>query len=513
MPHMKSQLIILLSVLSAATLAAQPNPVIPRRPPDIVLPPGLNLPALQRDKPASRVRPDLVIPIIFPHPAPQLDTVTSHNHLYFPQLADGGNATSKWQTTLTFVNLSTMDDATVYLWFYSDPDGSPWSIDFGACGTGPTSELILSIPPRGMKMCQSQVSSPAVKVGWAYGVATVPVQATASFRTIIGGVPAFEVSAEPTLPTWRYTSFANRNLGIAIANPSSDTISVILTAYDSGGSSLGDQTISLPANNHISNGLTHWFPGLPSDFAGSVTLTGADPSSDAFIAWTLNSFDGTVISTLPQGRAAWPLAPLTHWDQVWRAFRKVWVAAVDSGYNFLPASYTMPTLNVVEDLTVNAVTPDANTIQISEALSQLISDSPGELAFVLGHQMGHLYQMRNGGAQIFNPDIEVDADVWGVFLTALAGYDVYSATGALVKEAAATGYGMSPGGFDGWADPNDAYTDITSRLQNSIGPSILQACNVTTDTDVAAICLWDRAVGHSYFPAAVPFAVHPKPKK
>ena len=49
------------------------------------------------------------------------------------------------------------------------------------------------------------------------------------------------------------------------------------------------------------------------------------------------------------------------------------------------------------------------------------------------NELGHVYQFRTG-EQRFNPDNrELDADVWGLWLSLLSGYDPYAGAGALAK--------------------------------------------------------------------------------
>ena len=66
-------------------------------------------------------------------------------------------------------------------------------------------------------------------------------------------------------------------------------------------------------------------------------------------------------------------------------------------------------------------------------LAELLADSESELAFIIGHELGHVYQFRTG-EQFYHPDnAELDADVWGLWLSLLSGYDPYAGAGTLAK--------------------------------------------------------------------------------
>ncbi len=144
----------------------------------------------------------------------QLQPQSAHVNLYFPQLADGGTFEAQWQTTFTFVNPNPFS-ASVALHLFDD-SGGPLALDLGS---GPSSRHEFLVPPQGIRILRSRIASSTIVVGWAVALATAPVQATVAFRAINRGVPRQEITAEPTLPTFRYVSAANRFLGVAIANP------------------------------------------------------------------------------------------------------------------------------------------------------------------------------------------------------------------------------------------------------------------------------------------------------
>lgn len=424
----------------------------------------------------------------------QFQPVGSQTDMYFPQLADGGGPSQQWLTALSFVNPN-VDAAAVLVYFYGD-DGSALPVDFGS---GPITQLSLTIPARGSSFYRSTGASPTIRTGWAIAFASLPLQATLAFRDIVNGVTQVEINAEPTLPSFKYFSPATRYTGIALANSNPYTVSVKLGVTDPQGNLLGVQTLAVAPGNHTSFNLWQQFPNIATDFRGSLTLVGANPPGDSFLAWTLNADAGGVISSLPPGRLEWPIS---HTDQIQLVFLKIWDAAQRSGYNFgsgIPALQTSPTQ------VINAFASGGSAIQINLALSQLISDSPGELAFAVGHEMGHIYQQRNGGTQLFNTDIEFDADVWGAFLALLAGYDPYSGAGTLAKLAMATGTAGLTNQFEAQLAP-DAHKSFNTRLDN-IFTTLQVAC--ASSPAAQSLCAEYRNIIHPNFPSTAPLLQTP----
>jgi predicted Zn-dependent protease len=92
----------------------------------------------------------------------------------------------------------------------------------------------------------------------------------------------------------------------------------------------------------------------------------------------------------------------------------------------------------------NAISYTTGHIQIPYSVSELISDSPSEIAWIVAHELGHQIQFRiKGGQPVFanvTSDIETDADIVGMLLSMEAGYDPYAAAGALAKLAMGTAH-------------------------------------------------------------------------
>lgn len=349
--------------------------------------------------------------------------------LYFPHLADGGTRAQQWQTTFLFMNPSATSTAFVGLDTLGN-DGGPLSLDVGL-GLGSHSSF--SIPPLGSRTLRSRIASPNIQTGWAIATSTTPLQATVLFALLQNGVAQVQISAPATVPSPIYWSPANNQLGIAIANPfSSGTVNMNLQAIDGQGQTVSEATVSLGAMQHISFNAFQKFPNLPGNFVGTVKIFG-QAAPDYFLAWTLNA-DSGVLSSLPVGRADWPVS---HYERIW----KVWQRILNVATRAFPQLSPVP--NLVVDYSTGQINsfadPSHNEVRIFMNLAELISDSESELSFVVAHEMGHIIQARIGQLAFIPSNKELDADQYGMLLSLIAGYDPYGAAGALAKLSMASG--------------------------------------------------------------------------
>ena len=145
---------------------------------------------------------------------------------------------------------------------------------------------------------------------------------------------------------------------------------------------------------------------------------------------------------------------------------------------------------------------NANGITIELALAELIADSDSELAFAMGHELGHVYQMRSGSASVrrlvWNQDAELDADTWGLYFLLLSGYDPYAGAGTLAKLYMATGEaGLSGTLFEG-APSADMHGSLRLRL-DAVQLTIQQLCS---RPDIASTCTQMRQLFHPNFPGS-----------
>ena len=407
---------------------------------------------------------------------------SAHVDLYFPQFADGGPFSEQWQTIFTFSNPNAVG-ASLTLYLVGN-NGQPLQMDFGS---GPVSQVSLYVPPKGSSSITSRVASPAIVAGWAEAVASLPLQGVVSYRFLKNSVPAQEISVPATLPSPSFFAPANSYLSLAIVNGySSAPINLKITARSNDGPAQ-QAKISLPPFGHRAFALFELFPGLTSDFVGTVEITGADADVPYFVALALKTDRNGMFSSLPSGLLSIPVSQFDRMRKVFNVIRQAASAIIPS-----------PT-------TIQLYTPDntdvdaggsANGITMEIALAEILN-SDSELAFAMGHELGHVYQARAGStANVWNPDSEFDADAWGFYFVMLAGYDPYAAVGVLAKLYTATGApGLTGSSFEGTSSA-DMHKSLGQRL-DAVQATIQQICS---DSTLSLTCKQMRQVFHPSLP-------------
>ncbi len=425
----------------------------------------------------------------------QFRTESAHTQLYFPQFVDGGPRAAQWMTTFTFVNVSP-SAAEVNLSLYND-SGGPLSLDFGA---GSSSTHTFTVPTGGIRILRSRIASQTVVSGWAIATCSLPVQATVAFRVIANGIPLQEITAQPTLPTFVYTSAANRFLGVALANAYANvSITVDLDVTDSEGQRIGGPvSVALGPHGHVVFNLWEKFPHLRDrGFDGVLRISAASDLGD-FLAWTLNADASGTLSALPPGELGWPVS---HWERNRLTYKRVLNAA-----RRLDPAFSAPVqFQILYDREVNAYASGGEEVAVTMGLSELISDSPSELAWALAHEFGHIYQQRNGGMLKYHPNREFDADIWGFFISLIAGYDPYAAAGTLAKLAMATGEAGLTTQFE-QQNAADAHKSFNERLA-----TVFQAMKfVCAQTAMASVCAEYKSAIHPHLPPSAPLMREPR---
>jgi predicted Zn-dependent protease len=154
--------------------------------------------------------------------------------------------------------------------------------------------------------------------------------------------------------------------------------------------------------------------------------------------------------------------------------------------------------------TINAyASPSANEVHIFLNLAELISDSESELAFVIGHELGHILQSKIGLQ--FYPNPELDADQYGMLLALLSGYDPYGAAGALAKLAMASGTaGLLDQNFDNLLAivGADLHGSFNNRLALVFGSMQL----ICSSPQYSGFCNSYKSLVHPHLPPIAPLS-------
>lgn len=416
----------------------------------------------------------------------QRQPASAHVNLYFPQIADGQFDGGRWQTSITLVNFNSSEvSASIRLF---DDNGGPMNVDFGA---GPQAVHTVRIPPSGALTLDARPASVPVRSGWARVYASLPLMGSASFRLWLGERAIQEVTAPPTLPVIDYLSFANRDLGVAIANPNNRVLRVTASLRTKDGSVLGPTQITVPPYGHTAFNVRDRFPQADNS-ASVLTLSGVDRPADEFLAWTMNADPSGTFSSLPPGSVT---PPVSHWDRIWNVYLRVLDAA--RTLELFPAD---PQLKILYDRTVNAYAAGGREVGVYVGLSELLADSDSELAYAIGHELAHIYQQQTGRYELHsNP--EFDADMLGTILALMAGYDAYAASGALAKLAMATGTAGLSTQFEQQLS-SDAHKSFNTRIEQ-VYLMLQVVCSLP---EVAPACAIYKSVMHPHLPDSAPLS-------
>jgi hypothetical protein len=368
--------------------------------------------------------------------------------LYFPQLADGGAPVQKWATTLLLVNSSSITAGSVTVSFY-DNNGQPLPLDFGS---GAQATLAVDLPAGGTRTITSTGSAADLAVGWGVATSTVPITGTVLYEARQNGTPLWDVAAAGTGPTYLYSSFANPNLGVALANPNSASpifLRVSATAQD--GTAAGNTILQLAPNGHTTFNLGTAISGLPAGFEGTVTIASASVPRP-FVAWTMNARDG-LVSPLPPGEMRSP-APYDRIVADIVAELRVGGVGVLGDLSSLLGSNSAQMAQVATTIqysidsssTISArYDASEHKIHVSSAMIETLGDSRSAIGFLFAHlatlavqqQVGvppHIVQALGGVPQM--------ADTAGMIALVKTGFDPFGALDFYIRMMYAVGSGV-----------------------------------------------------------------------
>jgi hypothetical protein len=221
-------------------------------------------------------------------PVADLTQALGNGSMYFPQFADGGGYT----TSLILMNTSTQIETGSLV--IRDKDGNPLSVNW--VGGSAASSIPYSIPSGGVQRFQTDGFPVETKAGW---VQLTPDTGTAAptGSGVFGFNPDKVLVSESGIPAVAATTHArvyvdlseNHNTGLAIANVSSTSSSIVVNAFQKDGvtaAGISKQLDPLPANGYTASFADGFVTGLSAGFTGVLDITGG-----AFAALTLRSLN------------------------------------------------------------------------------------------------------------------------------------------------------------------------------------------------------------------------------
>ncbi|MBI2817444.1 MAG: M48 family metalloprotease [Acidobacteria bacterium] len=404
---------------------------------------------------------------------------TAQTDFYFAHITDGGSDDEKWTTQIRFVN-SNPFAVSGNLQFYSQ-DGTPLLVDLGG---GSFSSFGEPVPAFGSLLLETKGTSPVLRTGFAKGTFDAPVQATAEFRLWKNGRFGTGVSVDGISPNTQFVTFADSSSGIAVANPNSSAVSCTVQFLNASGFIVKKDSISLGPLNQTAFVLGSRF-ALPDNSTGSAYVGCSQPVASLAIAGNKNGITGS----MPSGAFAVPSNQQARIQRLFKHLVKVLNAVPNN-----ELSVGQVNLRIGSSLILNAsAITSSNLVFVELAVAELLADSDSELAYVIAHELGHIFQASKG-LQFYASNRELDADRFAVVAALWAGYDPYAGAGALGKLAMVTvNTSINAQLFDNLTDP---HTSFSNRM-GSMYSLIVSACS---SPDWDAFCSSTRNTLHPHMP-------------
>jgi hypothetical protein len=234
-------------------------------------------------------------------PIADLTEPIGNSPLYFPQFADGGGYTT------SIVLLNTSGGIETGAFQILDSIGSPIIVTSSEGYSGST--FAYSIQVGGAFRFQTDGAPIAAKVGWVQ-VTPDTGNSTPVGAGVFGYNPEAILVTESGVPATVSTKHARiyvdlsggHNTGLAIANPSSESAGITITAYQSDGvTAIGTSQgpLQLSANGHSAHFAGELIGDLPDEFTGVLDIV----SMTSFAALTMRSLTNErgdfLLSTFP----------------------------------------------------------------------------------------------------------------------------------------------------------------------------------------------------------------------
>jgi hypothetical protein len=412
-----------------------------------------------------------------------------HVNFRFPTVVDGTDSGRTWRSAFILSNPGA--NSTTATLFFQDSAGDPLSL---AIGTVQSSGFRVTLPPGSTRVYTTSGTGPYA-TGWAIVSATNPIAASVRLLEFEGTTLKAEIPFDQAPFVLAASSLVTGKTEVALVNAYNDgEIELFMSATNINGVRVASRSLSIPSFGRSAGTVESLLPDLPANFTGTFRVSG-DEAYDFFsVAFSERDASGTLRAL----RGAKYINPGAQFDNVSLAFRRIITSAQRS---FPDLDLDGIGLRLSYERAIDARALNGNEIRINYALAELINDSPGELAFIVGHQVGHILQQR-GGALVFNEDPEVDADAWGALLALTAGYDPYGAAGALARLALVTSRPGVVRTFEG-----QPASELNRALMNRLGSLydlLKSVCESSEDAQTS--CDIYRYIVRPTVPASLPFS-------
>ncbi len=428
-------------------------------------------------------------------------------NLYFPHALLGGADSNRWSAEV-IISSQSSTDGSIDLEFISEKGVKQHRIQFVPTQRDGSNATIRPLESR--QFVVRGHDSPQILKGWIRGESTVPVLSTLTLKRTTHGSLAETIR----VPSMRPTSSASFQLldptKVFLLNRDEKLpVSIEVQINSATGKTIRSEQITVPPHTlkeiTYNLGQVGYLRMTPSISIGELhTFVAGSTSAKGF-----NQRGDSTVSSGGHGHR------LSHRENLMFQFRvmedtaKFVSKALSDTFrqqgntyyaNKLRNSFDSVRLEVPEGLMVNAYARNASTIGVSLGLVQLFSDSPSELAFVIGHEFGHIFQQRTSELTFDLYNIEADADMWGALLSLIAGRDVYASAGALSKLAMVTGNSSLANQIFEDVPYFEAHRSINTRM-SAVFDMLVTLCNLS---NWRQLCSDYKRVAHPNLPSIAP---------
>jgi|GEM_PF-1521414 len=237
-------------------------------------------------------------------PIADLSKPLSNDALFLPRLVNGGG----WKTTYFLMNTSPSSTETeTGIIQLLDRNGAPLTITLQNGSSG--SSFIYAIPPKGVYVLQTDGSSANITDGWAK-VNPDPGSGAPTgggiFNFSQGGVLVTESGVPSVLPTTHARVYIDKagghDTGLAIANPGSTTVNVVVNAFQTDGvtpAGNGPGSVTLNGFGETAAFVGGLISGLAGGYRGVLDISSSSPFIPLTLRTLTNSRNEFLITSFP----------------------------------------------------------------------------------------------------------------------------------------------------------------------------------------------------------------------